>query len=123
MLGVSVDHRAVLVRFFSWVKGSRAPGRETEAEAGRAQRGLVACALKQLAFASWVSGRLTPESQPGAHWPGLRAGSGRGRGSFSFPPKWKQMFSFILETMQHVITQHNGVFVAERERLYPFPLV
>lgn len=31
------------------------------------------------------------------------------------------MFLFIMETMQHVITQHNGFLVAEKE-FYPFPL-
>lgn len=52
-----------------------------------------------------------------------RAGSGKGRGLFSFPPEWKQMFLFIIETMQYMITQRRSVSIAEKERFYPSALV
>lgn len=32
------------------------------------------------------------------------------------------MFLFIMETMQYILTQHNSVFIAEKQQFYPFPL-
>ena len=48
----------------------------------------------------------------------LTAQAVEGKGSFSLQPEWKQMFLFVMEAVQYVITQHNSVFIAEKCSLF-----